>query len=215
MASGLLGLLLAFNFSIAQSRFEDREKQIVRESDAIGTTYLRCSLLGDADRRTCRDRLRDYAAARVAAYASYGKGETGSMVNLLAKGERLQSELWSLVSRAVRENPDAPRAVLMMGLNELIDLDADRRASIRIIVPRAVTAAIMIACMAWAVLLGYSSGVRKSGSWTGWIVVTVLISVVFGVALDLDRPATGFVTTAAADRSMKDVLDMMERSPED
>jgi hypothetical protein len=137
------------------------------------------------------------------------------VVKLLAEGERIQNELWSLVTSAVRESPDAPHAVLMTGLNELIDLDADRRASIRIIVPQAVTFAIMLECVAWAVLLGYSSGVQKRDSWTGWIVVTLLISAVLGVALDLDRPATGFVTTRAADRSMQDVLDMMRRSPAD
>jgi hypothetical protein len=215
MASGLLGLLLAFNFSIAQSRFEDREKEIVREADAIGTMYLRCSLLDAEDRRLCRDHLRSYAALRIAAYASYGRAEASSLVNQLAKGEQIQNELWSMVTRAVREHPDAPRAVLMMGLNELIDLDADRRASIRIIVPQAVTVAIMLACIAWAVLLGYSLGLKRQGSWAGWVMVTVLIGVVFGVALDLDRPVTGLVTTAAAERSMKQVLEMMQRPPVD
>jgi hypothetical protein len=75
MASGLLGLLLAFNFSIAQGRFDEREKQIVREADAIGTTYLRCSLLDKDARRVCREHVRDYAAIRIQAYASYGKAD--------------------------------------------------------------------------------------------------------------------------------------------
>jgi len=211
MASGLIGLLLAFNFSFAQSRFDDREKQIVREADAIGTTYLRCSVLDGDDRRICRDHLRDYAAARIAAYAAYGRSDVRSLVALLDKGDRIQNELWSLVIGKVHENPDVAHALLMTTLNELIDLDADRRASVRIVVPPAVTIAIMLACLAWAVLLGYSAGVQRRTSWTGWVFVSVLIGVVFGVALDLDRPASGLVTTAAADLSMADVLRMMER----
>lgn len=215
MASGLVGLLLAFNFSFAQSRFDDREKQIVREADAIGTTFLRCSVLDDDSRRTCREHLRDYAKARIAAYAAYARSDMPSLAALLDNGDRIQNELWSMVTSKVRENPDVPHALVMTTLNELIDLDADRRASIRIVVPPAVTIAIMLACLAWAMLLGYSSGVQRRTSWTGWVFVSVLMGVVFGVALDLDRPATGLVTTAAADRSMTDVLHMMERSVAD
>jgi hypothetical protein len=212
MASGLVGLLLAFNFSFAQSRFDDREKQIVRDADAIGTTYLRCSVLDDDDRRACRAHLRDYAETRVAAYAAYGRSDMRELAALLDEGDQIQNELWSMVTSRVRENPDVPHALVMTTLNELIDLDADRRASVRIVVPPAVTIAIMLACLAWAVLLGYSSGVQRRSSWTGWVFVSLLIGVVFGVALDLDRPASGLVTTAAADRSMTDVLRMMQRT---
>ena len=40
----LLGLLLAFTFAGAASRFDDRRKLIVEESNAIGTAYLRLDL---------------------------------------------------------------------------------------------------------------------------------------------------------------------------
>lgn len=212
MASGLIGLLLAFNFSFAQSRFDEREKVIVREADAIGTTYLRCSLLDGDDRGSCRDHVRKYAAVRIAAYAAYGRSDWPSLAVSLEEGDRIQTDLWSLVVGNVRKNPDVPHGLLMMTLNELIDLDADRRASNRIVVPPAVTISIMFACVAWAVLLGYSAGIQRRKSWTGWTFVSLLMGVVFGVALDLDRPASGLVTTAAADRSMTDVLRMMQRS---
>ena len=46
---GLLGLLIAFTFSGAASRFEDRRHLITEEANAIGTAYLRIDLLpGDA-----------------------------------------------------------------------------------------------------------------------------------------------------------------------
>jgi hypothetical protein len=168
-------------------------------------------VLEGEDRRICRDHLRDYAKARIAAYAAFGRSDARSLMGLIDKGDQIQNELWSLVTGKVREKPDVPHALVMTTLNELIDLDADRRASIRIVVPPAVTISIMLACLAWAVLLGYSAGVQRRTSFTGWVFVSVLIGIVFGVALDLDRPASGFVTTAAADRSMADVLRMMER----
>ena len=52
----LLGLLLAFAFSGAASRFDDRRNQIVEEANAIGTAYLRLDVLAPAarDERTER-----------------------------------------------------------------------------------------------------------------------------------------------------------------
>jgi hypothetical protein len=215
MASGLLGLLLAFNFSIAQTRFDTRQALLVREADAIGTTYLRCSVLGEEERRACRDRLRRYAALRIAAYEAYGRSEQRPMMDALSEGERIQNELWTVVARATRASPTPSTALLMSSLNDVIDLDSDRRASIRIHVPQAVSLAIMFVCIAWAVLLGYSSGVRRSRSPAGWVVVALVISVVFGVALDLDRPSSGLITTEAAERAMTLLVRSMEAAPVD
>jgi hypothetical protein len=46
---GLLGLLIAFTFAGAASRFEDRRLLVTAEANAIGAAYLRIDLLpGDA-----------------------------------------------------------------------------------------------------------------------------------------------------------------------
>ena len=42
---GLLGLLIAFTFSGAASRFDTRRQLIVEETNVIGTAYLRLDLL--------------------------------------------------------------------------------------------------------------------------------------------------------------------------
>src|SRR5262245_36707693 len=42
---GLMGLLIAFSFSGAASRFDGRRHLILEESNTIGTAYLRLDLL--------------------------------------------------------------------------------------------------------------------------------------------------------------------------
>ena len=42
---GLMGLLIAFTFSGAASRFEARRQLILQETNAIGTAYLSLDLL--------------------------------------------------------------------------------------------------------------------------------------------------------------------------
>lgn len=46
----LFGLLVAFTFSSALTRFEGRRALIVQEANAIGTAYLRLDLLHPSDR---------------------------------------------------------------------------------------------------------------------------------------------------------------------
>src|SRR6188508_2344639 len=45
---GLLGLLIAFTFSGAAARFDERRQMIVEEANSIGTAYLRIDLLPES-----------------------------------------------------------------------------------------------------------------------------------------------------------------------
>jgi len=65
----LLGLLLAFTFSGAASRFEDRRHLVTAEANAIGTAYLRVDLLSPAVQPAMKDLFRRYLDGRFAAYA--------------------------------------------------------------------------------------------------------------------------------------------------
>src|SRR5512139_2654095 len=64
----LLGLLIAFTFSGAYSRFDARRQLIVQEANAIGTAYLRLDLLPVAAQAPLREKFRAYAASRAVLY---------------------------------------------------------------------------------------------------------------------------------------------------
>jgi hypothetical protein len=64
----LLGLLIAFTFSGAASRFDHRRTLIVEEANAIGTAYLRLDLLPAAAQEELRESFRRYVDARLAVY---------------------------------------------------------------------------------------------------------------------------------------------------
>ena len=67
---GLMGLLIAFTFSGAEARFENRRRLIVQEANAIGTAYLRIDLLPAASQPAVRDLFRRYVDQRLAGYAA-------------------------------------------------------------------------------------------------------------------------------------------------
>src|SRR6187402_1556088 len=54
MLIGLLGLLLAFSFSMSNTRFDERRHLIVEEANVIGTTILRTDIYPDSMRRILR-----------------------------------------------------------------------------------------------------------------------------------------------------------------
>ena len=62
----LLGLLVAFTFSGAASRFDARRTLTVDEANAIGTAYLRLDLLPAMSQPALRDKFRRYTRARIA-----------------------------------------------------------------------------------------------------------------------------------------------------
>ena len=64
----LLGLLVAFSFSGAATRFDTRRQLIVEETNAIGTAYLRLDLLPTEVQPTLRARFRQYLATRLEGY---------------------------------------------------------------------------------------------------------------------------------------------------
>jgi hypothetical protein len=94
---GLLGLLVAFTFSGASSRFDTRRHLIVEETNAIGTAYLRLDVLPSTVQPALRDSFRRYLDSRLAIYrklpdaaaAKRGTGqiEPASGGNLAAGGD--------------------------------------------------------------------------------------------------------------------------------
>src|SRR5262245_35696980 len=56
----LVGLLLAFSFSMAAQRFDARRRAIVAETNAIGTFWLRTSFFPEPTRSEMRVRVRRY-----------------------------------------------------------------------------------------------------------------------------------------------------------
>src|SRR5688572_11733001 len=65
---GLFGLLVAFTFSGAASRFEDRRDLLTAEANAIGTAYLRLDLLPGDAQPPLRDLFRKYLDVRYEVY---------------------------------------------------------------------------------------------------------------------------------------------------
>ena len=200
---GMLALLLGFTFSMAVARYENRRDLVLREANAIGTTYLRASFLPETNAKAIEDLLRHYVDARLSFYTA---GSDAAKITLAeSETARLQRELWSHTVDAAKEAPSPITATFINALNETIDLDATRLNALRSRVPSAVWLLLVIVAGAGCYTSGYGAG--ASGERTGfsaWM-LPLLIAVVITIIADFDRPRCGLIGI-----SQQPLLDLKE-----
>jgi hypothetical protein len=119
---GLLGLLLAFSFAAAGTRFFERQDLIVQEANAIGTAYLRADLVGEPYSSELRKALKEYTEHRIAISDNLQSGWSPQAV---ADIERMHARIWRAASDGVAKHPEFAQ-VLLSPVNEVIDLHTTR-----------------------------------------------------------------------------------------
>lgn len=192
---GLLGLLLAFTFSMAAARYDVRRNLVVQESNAIGTAYLRTQMLPEPHRTQISDLLRVYVEVRL---EFYDAGVDQVRLELaIDKTEQIQAQLWQeTVAVSAIDPRSVPAGLFTESLNEVIDLHAARLAAMKNRVPEAVVDLIFIASILTVGLLGYSLGLAQHRNLVPTVLAVLLIVVIIGVTIDLDRPRRGLITVS-------------------
>jgi hypothetical protein len=202
---GLLGLLLAFSFSGAASRFEDRRHLITSEANAIGTAYLRLDLLSPDAQPDMKELFRRYVDARLESYRN--ATDVAATAASLEEDAALQSEIWN---RAVAETarpgiPSPPAMLLLPALNEMIDITTTRVMATRNHPP--VIVYIMLAALAvvGALLVGYGTSINKQRTWLHTLVYAVMLSLTIYVIVDLEFPRLGLIRIDSADQMLSEL----------
>jgi len=199
---GILGLLLAFTFGMAGERFDRRKTLVVEEANAIGTSWLRTDLIQEPQRTLARDALREYTQARLEATDASKRDEA------LARSERIQATLWSITTAAAVATPTPTVALFVAAVNEVIDMHARRvAAAMRNPIPPVIFATLYAVAVLVLGALGYARGLTSDRSTVATAVLTLVLSVVIILILDLDRPYEGLLTVNQ--QAMQDVRAMM------
>jgi hypothetical protein len=188
---GLLALILAFSFSMASERFDMRENVIIREANAVGTAFFRCSFLMPEEQAGCRSELARYARLR-AEFFEVGH-DRERLQQVIEKSEDLHHALWARVERSVPQRDTPSVAQLIVSLNELFDLNTERVGAQRRVVPQEVTVVTILLCLAWSAFTGYAFGLTSNRQFGAWLGFAGLVTLVVLTTLDLDRPTRGFV----------------------
>ncbi len=207
---GLLGLLIAFTFSGAASRFEDRRHLITAEANAIGTAYLRIDLLPGDAQPEMRALFRRYVDARAATYRNVT--DQAATKAKLAEGAALQGDIWT-GALAACQRPDAIAQATMLvlpALNDMIDIAATRQMATLNHPPMIIFLLLGGLSLVGATLVGYATSTNKERSWFHTVVFAAILSLTVYVIMDLEFPRLGLIRVDAADQALIDLREGMQ-----
>jgi len=205
----LLGLLLAFTFSGAASRFEARRFYIDTEANAIGTAYLRLDLLPPDSQPPLRELFRRYADNRAAVYQGSDLEATKAK---LAEGAMMQAEIWKQAVAACQLPgvPTTASMLLLPALNEMIDITATRITATGNHPPPVIYLLLVALSLIGALLVGYGTSSNKDRSLLHQGTFALVTSLAIYVIVDLEYPRLGLIRIDAADQALVDVRASMK-----
>ena len=189
---GLLGFLLAFTIGIAVNHFDTRRGLVVADANAIGTTYLRTSFLGEPDRTDARDLLREYVDLRLTAL------DAARLEDARRRSEEIHHQLWLIVEGQASRNQDGETVKLFVdAVNHMLDTYGQRLAAV---------SSLRLRPLMWQVLYGtavltfflvglVSSADGKRNA-VVWILLALVLAAVLMLIADLDRSQGGVLTVS-------------------
>jgi len=167
----LFGLLLAFTFSGAATRFDHRRDLIVQEANAIGTAYLRVDLLPASAQPPLRALFRQYVEARLATYNNVA--DHTKVANEYTLSLKLQEDIWKLSVPAAREA--GMSNLVIPALNDMFDITTTRKAAAQTHPPIAIFVTLFGLGMAGSIPAGCGMGRRGTPELAQIPAVTVAV----------------------------------------
>ena len=206
----LLGLLIAFTFSGAATRFDQRRSLIVEEANAIGTAYLRVDLVAPDLQPALRDSFRRYLAARLDVYRKIP--DMVAVEAALAEMTRLQKDIWGQAVAASRAPGSHPNVTMLLlpALNAMIDITTTRSMATRVHPPAIIFVLLVLLALAAALLAGHGMSTAKTRSWTHVVVFAAAMAVSVYVILDIEYPRLGLIRVDAFDEALEDLRDFVK-----
>jgi len=193
--TGLLTLasfVLGLSFAQASSRYDARRELVVKEANAIGTTWLRANQLSVAERDRFRKILTSYTALRVNAYQTPNNQKLYDAT--LLESDKDQAEMWQIASSSLRANhTNLGLSLLMETLNDTIDVSAEQLQALTTHVPTAVITLTLVLVTLGALSLGLRFALDKARPAVLSAIYVAACVVVITMMIDYDRPQAGFV----------------------
>jgi hypothetical protein len=205
---GLLALLTGFTFSLAVDRFETRRHLVLEEANAIGTTYLRAQLIVDPHRSRLSDLLVRYTDNKI--HLGKATRRDAESKAQLARNDALITDLWTETAASWDSIKGYDfSSSFLDSMNNLIDLDAARKASRAARVPTEVYIVLFIYLTVTAGVMGYVMRGPRGRATAAFLLGLTTLSVL--LILDVDRPMSGRIIESQ--RPMEELQKFLAGNP--
>jgi hypothetical protein len=188
---GLLALLLAFTFGMANNRFDATRELVMQEANEIGTAIKRVEAYPDSIQHVLKKALRNYVEMRIQ-YYEVGHTEAQIHQAYLQSSDSLD-KIWKLAIEFNKQETDIElKAQFLPAVNDMMDIITARLVARESTVPEPLLYFLFCLSLTVSFLLGYADTGKVD-----WIVAfgfTLMLSLTIYAILDIDRPRRGLIT---------------------
>jgi hypothetical protein len=205
----LFGLMVAFTFSGAASRFNEKRMLVAEEVNSIETAYLRLHLVAQDAQLPLQELFRQYVDSRVDTYRKLPDMDAAGVE--MARSRKLQEEIWTQAVAATllpKSHPDAGK-LLLPSLNSMIDITTTRAMALDIHPPRVIYALLFCLGLICSLLAGYRMASHRR-SWLHIFGFTIITVIIVYVILDVEYPRVGLIRLEASDQLLVQVRENMK-----
>lgn len=190
---GLLALLLGFTFSMSMQRYDNRSMALIDEANAIGTAMLRVQLLPNHYQQEATNLFEEYLNLRIEV-SRLDLTRVEERNDYHRRASELQNKLWDLAVAATNEDPrPVTTGVFVNSLNAVIDNQGKRNALLQMHVPEVVLILLFIVFISSGGIMGYSAGLSGKRMNALIVLVSLLVTLIVFIIIDLDRPKRGLI----------------------
>jgi len=193
----LLALLIAFTFSGAFNRFDDRRELIILEVSTIGTAYKYVDLLAAKDQPQVRGLLRDYLDSRINLYQDNQTLSEMHLEKKVAAHNVIGDELWKALMLIV-ENTAYPAKIItaqiLPKVSDMFTASENQRLASKFHPPEIIWKALLILSFIGSLVAGYNMGIEKKRDWLVVIIFSILMAGTIFIIFSLEYPRIGKVS---------------------
>ena len=135
---------------MATTRYDQRKNYEEQEGNAIGTEYVRADLLSPVDAAKVRSLLKRYLDQRILFH------DEEELRQISARPVQLQAELWAAVKPAAAEQPTPVVALVIAGMNDVLNAQGYTQAAFWNRIPTAAWGLMTAIAICCNLLFGYS-----------------------------------------------------------
>jgi hypothetical protein len=184
----ILALIIAFSFSAAIGRYDQRIHYEHNEASLISTQYDLAGLLPDDDARELRGLIAQYVQLRVDFYRTPGRAD---LIALRSKRIEVEHQMWPIVQRNAKNNPSPVTAQVVKGLADMVSSADFSLAAAEDRIPDGAWTLMAALSFLSCVLIGYGEYGRQSHLLR--MVLPTLVGIAFFFIASLDAQRRGLI----------------------
>jgi hypothetical protein len=202
----LFGLMVAFTFSGAATRFNEKRMLVAEEANCIETAYLRLHLLPHQAQPALQELFRRYLDSRLETYRRLPDMAAAEIEMAESK------KIWTEAVAASRLPDSHPSSALLLlpALNNMIDISTTRTMALQLHPPRIIYALLFGLGLICSLLAGFRMSSGQNRSWLHILGFTVLTVIIVYVMLDVEYPRVGLIRLESADQLLINLRDHMK-----